>query len=389
MSAPYENFPELLAQESDSDLFENAPNGYLLCMPDGTIIRANRTLLTWTGHDAKDLIGERFQNLLATGDRIFYETHYAPLLRMQGGVREIAVELTCADGSKLPILANSIMTFDANGLPMIIRTSIFGAIHRREYERELFLAKEQAEASKEQAKALAQTLQESLMPPSAPQMGRVEVGTAFHPAGNGSEIGGDFYDFFETATGDWSVVIGDVGGKGAAAAAITALARYSIRAAAITSADPATALGLLNDSLLISPTHKLCTAIYGRLQQESDSAHFRFAVAGHPLPLLVKSTREVIAVGQPGMLLGAFDNFNAATSEVTLTPGDSLVMFTDGITEARINNDFFEEGRVRTFLSNNAHLSAIELASQLADEVLNFQGGFAKDDLAVVVFHLS
>jgi PAS domain S-box-containing protein len=135
LGEPDEAFYSALLDDDPAELYENAPCGYLSTLPDGTVIKANATFFTWTGYDRARIIGrERFQNLLAPGDRIFYETHYAPLLRMQGSVREIAVELRLPDGRRLPVLANSVLRGDAAGRPQVVRTVLFDARDRRAYE---------------------------------------------------------------------------------------------------------------------------------------------------------------------------------------------------------------------------------------------------------------
>jgi PAS domain S-box-containing protein len=136
----------LLPEESAEELYEGAPCGYLSARPDGTILRVNQTLLGWTGYRREDLVGrKRFQDLLSPGGRIYHETHYAPLLRMQGTVREIAVEIVCADGRRLPALVNSVLHLDAQGQPRVVRTTVFDATDRKEYERELLRARQKAE----------------------------------------------------------------------------------------------------------------------------------------------------------------------------------------------------------------------------------------------------
>lgn len=139
--------------EDAEDLYENAPCGYVSALPDGMIVKVNQTFLTWTGHRREDLVGrKRFQDLLTAGGRIFHETHYAPLLRMQGEVREIAVEIVCAGGRRLPVLINSVLKKDAAGKPFLTRTTVFNATDRKEYERELLRARQRAEQA-DKAKA--------------------------------------------------------------------------------------------------------------------------------------------------------------------------------------------------------------------------------------------
>lgn len=144
-------------EESAEDLYENAPCGYLSALPGGTIVKVNQTFLTWTGYRQEDLAGrKRFYELLTAGGRIFHETHYAPLLRMQGAVRELALDIVCADGSRLPVLINSVLRKDGDGQPLGVRTTVFNATDRKEYERELVRERQRAEqASKTKSDFLA------------------------------------------------------------------------------------------------------------------------------------------------------------------------------------------------------------------------------------------
>jgi serine/threonine-protein kinase RsbW len=140
--------------ESAEDLYENAPCGYLSTDPDGTIVRVNATFLSWTGFGREELVGRRFQDLLTAGGRIYHETHYAPLLRMQDAVREIALDIVCADGRLLPVLINSTLRRDADGQPQLIRTTVFNATDRRRYERELLTARERERAARARVERL-------------------------------------------------------------------------------------------------------------------------------------------------------------------------------------------------------------------------------------------
>jgi serine/threonine-protein kinase RsbW len=152
----HETPDQSLLENSAEDLYEHAPCGYLSTLPDGTIAKVNQTLLTWTGYRRDDLVGRRrFQDLLPAGGRIYHETHYAPLLRMQGTVREIALEVVRADGRRLPVLVNSDVKRDAAGEPLLIRTTVFDATDRRKYERELLLARNRERAARERTERLA------------------------------------------------------------------------------------------------------------------------------------------------------------------------------------------------------------------------------------------
>ena len=147
--------------ETAEELYESAPCGYVSTLPDGTIISANQTFLGWVGIDRQDLVGhKRFQDFLGVGGRIFYETHFAPLLQMQGFVNEIAFDLACADGHPLPVLANTVQKRDAGGKPMVHRITLFNATDRRKYERELLDARRKAEQATEELRRLNETLEE-------------------------------------------------------------------------------------------------------------------------------------------------------------------------------------------------------------------------------------
>jgi PAS domain S-box-containing protein len=129
-----------LLEEDPADLYENAPCGYLSTLPDGTIVKVNRTFCSWTGRPAEEVLGVRFQDLLSVGGRVFHETHLAPLLRMQGAVREIALDVLRVDGSVLPCLLNAVEVRDDAGTPVLLRATLFEATARRRYERELLAA---------------------------------------------------------------------------------------------------------------------------------------------------------------------------------------------------------------------------------------------------------
>jgi sigma-B regulation protein RsbU (phosphoserine phosphatase) len=288
-----EGFLEALLDDDPKTLYDRAPCGYLSTTPDGTILKANATFLTLTGYPREALVGrKRFVDLLAAGGRIYHETHYAPMLQMQGSAREIALELVCADQRRLPVLVNSVLEKDHSGNPSVIRTAVFDATARRSYEEELLRQMKRAEQSEARATALARTLQQTLIPPHLPVIEGVDVGAEYRPAGDGSEVGGDFYDFFQ-AGDDWVVAIGDVCGKGVEAAVVTALARYTLRAAAVQHASPAAALALLNEAMLSAGVDRFCTMAVLRLSRAEEGWQAVVCSAGHALPIRVASDGRV------------------------------------------------------------------------------------------------
>jgi PAS domain S-box-containing protein len=153
-------------EESAEELYEDAPCGYISTRPDGLIIKVNQTFLAWTGYQREELLGrKRFYELLTMAGRIFHETHYAPLLQMQGFVREITLELVCADRRTLPILINSVQKKDAAGAPLYNRTTIFNATDRKLYERELLLARRKAEQVAQSKATLLATISHEIRNP--------------------------------------------------------------------------------------------------------------------------------------------------------------------------------------------------------------------------------
>ena len=384
-------FCAALSDDDPSDLYDHAPCGYLSTLPDGTVVKVNQTFLAWTGFERHHLVGrKRFVDLLSVGGRIYYDTHYAPLLFMHGSVREIAAEIVCADGRRMPVLLNSVLRRDRSGNPVVIRTAVFDATERRAYEQELLRARQSAEQAKAEAHLLAETLQASLMPPEIPAVPGIDIGAVYRPAGHGDEVGGDFYDVFETPGGGWGAVIGDVCGKGVEAAKVATLARHTLRAVAMRVSGPSAVLATLNRALRREGSERFCTAAYLRLRPLSDG-RIRVALAsgGHPLPLLVEGSGQVRAVGRSGLVLGVFDHVDIRDTAFDLRPGQALVLYTDGVTEARGAEDVFGDDRLGHLVAASAELSAGSIARRIVDEVLTYQGGLPSDDIAVVVIKAS
>lgn len=380
-----DEFFEALADDDPVQLYDSAPCGYLSTDPRGLIVKANQTFLTLTGYAREDLVGRRsFVDLLTPGGRIYHETHYAPLLHMQGSAREIALDLVAADGRRLPVLVNSVLDRDQRARPVAIRTAVFDASQRREYERELLLSKTRAEESEARAAALVRTLQQTLIPPSPPSIPGLDVAAEYRPAGDGSEVGGDFYDVFQVGSDDWAVTIGDVSGKGVEAAVVTALVRYTLRAATVEHARPSAALAVLNSVLLSHETDRFCTVVLLRVRRVAAGFACTLGVAGHPLPLLRTASGAVVEAGEAGSAVGLVDAVEVHDAEVLLTPGDSLVLFTDGVPEGRCGREFYGVDRLAAVVGSQG-TDAAALASGVVTDVVRFQQSSTRDDIAVVV----
>ena len=373
-------------EDSIEDLYENAPCGYISTLLDGTIVRANTTFTRWTNYDSAALVGRvRFQELLSVGGRIFHETLYAPMLQLQGVAREIAFDIVRADGSILPVLVSAVVKNDEHGAPVLVRTTIFDATERLRYEDELRAAKDRAEASEQKSLALARALQRSFIPPSMPTIGGLAVGTGYRPASDEMSVGGDFYDVFVVGPHRWAVVLGDVCGKGPEAAAVTALARFIVRAAAMTTEQPSAVLRLLNEALLGHQADRFCTVVYCTFDVSASGCTVRLCSAGHPLPIVVRADGTVERPGSNGRLLGVFADVTLADTTIDLATGDSLSLFTDGATEARSEHEFFGDARLEQALARRRSEPAARIAAGLMDELLAFQDGHPRDDTAVLV----
>jgi phosphoserine phosphatase RsbU/P len=375
--------------EGPGELYDDAPCGLLSVRPDGTVETVNRTLLRWTGHDRAALVGTQFRELLAVGDRIFYETHYAPLLQMQDEVREIAVTLVCPRG-RLPVLINSVLVRGADGAPRSVRVALFLALDRRSYETELLRARRRAEESEARARLLARTLQDSLLPPDLPHVPGLDLGAVYRPAGRGDEVGGDFYDVFSTGPGDWMVVIGDVVGKGVAAATLTSLVHYTVRAVAMHVRRPRAVLAALNDALLRQNAERVCTVAVARIRLVAgDPAHVTICLGGHPRPLALRRDGDPVPVGRFGTVLGALPSPTLHETTTTLEPGDALLLYTDGVVEGRRAGEFFGEQRLSALLGTLRDRDAPTIAGEIAAAAVDHQGGTPADDIAVVVVRRS
>ncbi|MFD7754608.1 SpoIIE family protein phosphatase [Streptomyces sp. NPDC059757] len=387
----------VLLEDSAEDLYEHAPCGYLSTLLDGQIAKVNTTLLDWLGYERGDLVGRKhFSDLLSVGGRLYHETHFAPLLRMQGEISGIALELEAADGSRLPVLVTSTVKTGSDGQPLLIRTTLFDARERRAYETELLRARQEAERERERLKRLNTTLQKTLLPPALANVPGLDVAAHYHIA-SADEVGGDFYDLFPLAAGTWGLFLGDVCGKGAAAAAVTSLARYTLRAAAVYDPDPAAVLGNLNTVLnheYSGTDPRFCTVIFGLLTPYGDQGGFRLTLAsgGHPAALLMRADGTADYLPTPGgQLIGVLPDAHIATTTIHLNPGDTLLLHTDGLTEAHTAStgagDRYGDEALLDFARTLAPTTATDTIVAIRDLLDTFGTG-VDDDTAVLAINV-
>jgi len=231
-------------------------------------------------------------------------------------------------------------------------------------------------------------LQASLLPPVLPRVPGLTVSAQFRSGTAGSDIGGDYYDVFRTGPERWWVVLGDVCGKGAAAAALSAAVRHSLHAIAPDTDDPAVVLGRLNDVLLGEDWDGRFTTLL--LLTFVDGGHCEgplpvwLASGGHPAPMLRAADGTVRPVPCPGTLVGAVRELSVATVRLDLAPGDTLVLYTDGVTEARDPSGVELGERTLARLLGGHRGDDPDLARALAHDVLRLADGELRDDLALL-----
>ncbi|MBB2774506.1 MULTISPECIES: PP2C family protein-serine/threonine phosphatase [Mycolicibacterium] len=374
---------------SVEDLYEHAPCGQLATAPDRRIISVNETLVRWLGRSRDELIGTPFTDLLTVGSRIHFETHFAPLLHLTGELQGVAVDLIAAGSARLPALIAANVKTDTGGAPATIRFVLQDASDRRAYERELLAERERAEQERTRATALARTLKRSLLPPALSPLAGLEACAHLHAASH-DEVGGDFYDLFALAPGRSAFFLGDSCGKGISAATVASLTRYTLRAAAVFDDDPVAVLHNL-DTVLINEfgadRSHFCTVIYGVLARHNGGFDVHLASGGHPPALLLRADGGVHKITtEGGQAVGIFTNARFASARVHLGAGDTLVLYTDGVTEARIGSGaerFDDHDALMELARAHAPTTATAIVETLRNLLADLGDG-VEDDAAVL-----
>jgi PAS domain S-box-containing protein len=233
---------------------------------------------------------------------------------------------------------------------------------------------------------IARTLQEGLLPGPFPEVPGVELAARYQAAGEGIDVGGDFYDAFSTEDGAWALVVGDVCGKGPKAAALMGTARHTIRAAALREHRPSAVLTMLNAALHQQSREQwFCTVCYVRIRPQAGGARLTVCAGGHPLPAIVRADGTVEFVGTPGTLLGVFTDIELTDATVDLRPGDTLVLFTDGLTDTERTGRELGQTWLSDVLARSVGRSAEEIAAHLERQVRGDRILGLPDDLAILV----
>jgi len=289
-------------------------------------------------------------------------------------------------------------------VPMRVRDRVFGVISfvsaesgRRFTDADLRLAEDlalRAATAVENARLyrartkIARTLQASLLPPLLPEIPGVEAGALYRPAGEEHEVGGDFYDLFATTENHWFAVIGDVCGKGAEAAAVTALARHTIRAAAAQNGSPASILCWVNEAMLRQGSSRFCTIAIAHLDRSGPATTLTVSVGGHPAPIVLRADGSVETTRAGGTLIGLVEDPSLTERTTALAPGDAVLLYTDGVTEADAPRRIWTPEDLDEVIAAAAGATAQELVDRVADAALTGLAAPPRDDVAMLALRL-
>ncbi|MCZ1003245.1 SpoIIE family protein phosphatase [Streptomyces mirabilis] len=238
--------------------------------------------------------------------------------------------------------------------------------------------------------AISQSLQRSLLPPDLPHIDGVEVEVIYRAAGEGNEVGGDFYDLFPIRDGVYGFAIGDVCGTGPEAAAVTGLARHALRLLAREGFGGPAVLERLNSAILDEGARsRFLTLLYGELwPQEDGSAMLKVVCAGHPLPLRLRQDGTVEAAAEPQPLLGVMEDLELYEQTITLDPGDVLLCVTDGVTERREGTRMLGDDGLADVLTTCTGLTAGAVAARIMRAVERFASDAPSDDMAILAMRV-
>jgi len=244
--------------------------------------------------------------------------------------------------------------------------------------------------AEETVEEIAGALQEALLPSRLPEVPGIDLAARFRPVGASYRVGGDFYDVFESRGGSWVVVVGDVCGKGPRAAAVTGLARYTLRAGAVHEHRPSGVLTVLNDALRDERSpRELCTVVYARLDRVDGGFRLTCSTGGHPLPLLLRRDGTVEQIGTYGLVLGAQADPHFVDTTVELHPADCVLLYTDGLTDAYAPAHTLASADVEALLGSCVGMSAGEIAEHVSGAVLDPGRSEPRDDIALVVVQIA
>jgi phosphoserine phosphatase RsbU/P len=372
-------------------ILSSVPAGIMVLNQRGKIVFANEIAARMAGYPGLDALLRAPRADVLSGSETF-DQHGQPIpgedlptIKALRGVESPAVLLRipgAGGGEHRWLMARATPVADGRGG--------FLAIAVLEEISQIKWSEEAVRESEVRHRSISRTLQEGLSPPRAPEVPGLEVAVRFRALGEASEIGGDFYDLFKTGERRWAVLIGDVSGKGVEAAATAALARHTVRATAQHDDDPEHVLGMLNQAIgrQVSPS-RFCTAVYATIELGELWVRMLIASAGHPAPLLLRSHGGAEGVGSSGPLLAGFEGARYGADPAHLAAGDSLILYTDGVTEAGPRDDGgrgrLEPSRLAALLGACVGVDAEGIAQRIEDAVVAAEAGEPRDDAAILV----
>lgn len=362
-------------------LFDHAPIGILVADAEGMIQAANPRSETVLGRQPRDAAGSSFSSLFSGENEKLArdlvvdcattgEVAVTTLVRTgpEGTVQHVEVTVAAVDPEHVE-LGVIILLHD--------ESARIHALHAAQR------ARESAELSAAQFADMARTLQRSLLPPDLPDIPDMDLAARYHAAGDGTIVGGDFYDAFCFSDGRWCIVLGDVSGKGVEAAALTALARHTLRTAAMFAESLAEMVGTLNRMLLDQPANEsFCTLAAVLLDPDGGA---EVGIAGHPAPTVVRRRGDLESIGRPSPPVGLFDDLRLTSSTTVLAPGDAMVITSDGVTEARSPTGAFVPDLLDRVLPHVAGQGAPAIADAVDAGLLAVERVRSRDDVAIMV----
>jgi serine phosphatase RsbU (regulator of sigma subunit) len=360
---------------------------YAIYEDDGTVVEPKPRCVWHTDEERADTLGERLRKIgpppVGTDPSYWLDVDF-PAEDGDGPSEQAYLIPLVARGRALGVIVIGAPSFPLGALEM-----------GEELGRRTALAIDNARLYAAQT-TMSRALQRSLLPPALPEIPGVEIAVVYEPAGEGTEVGGDFYDLFEAPSREgercWRFAIGDVCGTGPEAAAVTGLARHTLRILGAEGMPVPDVLTRLNRQILAEgPRARLLTLVHGELAPDAEGGGLRLGLvcAGHPSPLVLHADGTVSEVGTPQPLLGVFDEATYGWDLAPLNSGDVLLCVTDGVTERRSGNRMLgDDHGLENLLRGCAGLSAGAVAAQVQRAVQNFATTPVHDDMALFVLRV-
>lgn len=366
-------------------IIDNAPEGVIIATaPDYKLYMANKAALSILSIDElPETTVEEFSSQIrffrANGQLCFGED--SPMLRslMHGQTcKGEELYIHRPTGEELAILCNTVPMKDKDG-------QVVGAIEIFQDITNLKNKEKALQAGYDHQRSIAETLQKVFLPRLADRIDSFDIADAYVPAGEDELIGGDFYDVFTISDGVLGIIIADVSGKGVKAAVYTAMAKYMIRGFASEDQEPASLLSRLNNSIgHYVQDEVFVTTFYGLLY--TDERRLVYANAGHECPLVINhEANTVVTLASTGPAIGIMPGSTYFQKEIQLSESDTVVFYTDGITEARFNKEFFGREGLEATLMEIGDVASSDITEHLFKRVLEFSGGKLRDDAAMLV----